>query len=127
VVPQLQTLQRPVVERGLGGVHWGAAYPVAEHVRRITDARDRILVAGSNPEIYWLADRRAPTRFFDIYPVFAHPPYAAERAADLRRGPPRAVVAMAGAPVEPELEALLGERYRLSLETPEARVWALSS
>jgi hypothetical protein len=124
VRPQVDALGEPVARRGVGGIDWGAAYPAAEAVDRLTRPDETLFVAGSDPELYWLADRRAPTRFFDVYPILAHPPYAQERSRALREHPPAAVAALPAAPIEPDVQRLVGgSAYRLAFEQRGTRVW----
>jgi hypothetical protein len=92
IQPQLQALRVPANLRVASGINYGSAYPAAEYVRAHTRPDDTIYVNGSHGEVYWLAKRRAPTRFFDNFPIYVHPAYAAERLRDLRRHPPRALV-----------------------------------
>jgi hypothetical protein len=118
IQPQLQQLRLPPSLRVASGVNYGAAYPAAEYVRAHTRPDDTIYVSGSHGEVYWLAERHAPTRFFDNFPVAGHPPYAQERFRDLRRRPPRALVIMPLAPPDDMATYLLRtRRYSLSLTT----------
>jgi hypothetical protein len=74
---------------------YGAAVlPVAAFVRAHTMPSDRIMVLGARAEVYWVAQRRAPTRFFDVFGVVGDSRYPAERQRDLARRPPAAIVVM---------------------------------
>ena len=72
--------------------------------------RDGLYVSNARGEIYWLADRRAPTQFFDNFPVQAHPQYAPEQIRDLLRHPPAAVVIPPGDVGDPGSDALFKTR-----------------
>jgi len=124
LLPQLSSLSIPATQRWGPGTSWSAAYVVASFVRTHTPGGSTLLAAGSDPEVNWLADRLAPTRFFDIFPINARPAYASERSDDLRQHPPDTVIAMSGAPVDLQLKALLdGGRYRLAAVINGSRVW----
>jgi hypothetical protein len=92
IQPQLVALKTPSYQRTTLGFQWGIAYPLAQYVDRHTRPGDGLYVSNARGEIYWLADRRAPTRFFDNFPVQAHPQYAPEQIRGLLRHPPAAVV-----------------------------------
>jgi hypothetical protein len=67
-----------------------------EQVRRSTEPTDYILVAGSEPEICFYAQRRNATRFDIVYPLDLPSPqalgYQRQAIAQLRRHPPAAIV-----------------------------------
>src|SRR5204863_300680 len=67
VQPQLRQLRLPPTQRVVSGVNYGPSYPAAEYVRAHTKPDDTLYVSGNHGEVYWLADRRAPTRFFDNF------------------------------------------------------------
>ena len=73
------------------------AHPVARFIRSNTSSHDRIFVAGSDSEVYWLAGRKAPTRFFHVYPLRWDKSYAPERKRALLAHPPKAIVWIYGA------------------------------
>jgi hypothetical protein len=106
---------------------FAAAYPVAEVIRRETPPGSQIFVAGSEAEIYWLSGRRAPTRWFVNYGLFATPEYASERERDLRRNPPAAIALLAPETlndVGDDVERLIRDLgYRIVWQTPQATVW----
>ena len=86
-----------------------------------TDAGDPIYVASSSSEIYLLAGRRAPTRFFG--PIFVKRHTEEFRASVLRRVP---TVIVGGGPrrdhraeVEAALAPILATRYEQVAEFPE--------
>jgi hypothetical protein len=115
--PQLDALRTPSYLRSSLGFQWGIAYPLAQYVDRHTRPDEGLYVVGSRGEIYWLADRRAPTRFFDDFPVQAHPQYGPEQIRDLLRHPPAAVVMAPGDSGDPAGEALLKTgRYALRFQ-----------
>jgi hypothetical protein len=70
------------------------AYPdygdIADLVRSNTAPDDPVL--SGYPELYWLAERRAPTRFFDETETAARDSYESDRSRDLLRDPPAALV-----------------------------------
>ncbi|MEA2309249.1 MAG: hypothetical protein QOI65_1535 [Thermoleophilaceae bacterium] len=91
VHPQIDLLGREPVDRVPQGRE---VYAVGNFVRRHTTPSQRIIVAGGRAEVYWVARRRAPTRFFDAFGRNGDPHYPVERRRDLRRRPPAAVVIM---------------------------------
>lgn len=101
--------------------------PVASFIREHTDPRESVFVAGSTPIVYWLADRRAPTRIFDDRPQWGlQPEYRAERARDLAARPPAAIAFL---PRKGEVlptyarPVLRRFRFRLAYRLDGARVW----
>lgn len=92
VHPQLRLLRDEPAARNPYGA---SVYPVAAFLRAHTRARDRIIVEGGRAEVYWVAQRRAPTRFFDAFGPTSDTSYPAERRRDLMHRPPAAVVVMA--------------------------------
>ncbi|MEA2475432.1 MAG: hypothetical protein QOE06_3347 [Thermoleophilaceae bacterium] len=91
VNPQLELLARDPNARD---AYAASVYPVASFIRAHTIPTDPIMVAGGRAEVYWVAERRAPTRFFDVFAIRDHGAYAAERRRDLSRHPPAALVFM---------------------------------
>jgi hypothetical protein len=89
--PQLDLLRKDPSARDPYGA---AVYPVARFLRSHTRPADRIIVEGGRAEVYWVAERRAPTRFFDVFGLNGDDAYPAERRRDLARHPPAAVVVM---------------------------------
>ena len=69
---------------------------VAARTAEITVPRDRVYVAGSEPQILFYAERFSPTRFVTAYPLMIPTPlaagYQAEAMRDLQRDPPAAIV-----------------------------------
>jgi hypothetical protein len=91
VHPQIDLLRMDARARNPLGA---AVYPVAAFVRMQTTPSQRIIVAGGRAEVYWVARRRAPTRYFDAFSRDSDPSYPVKRRRDLRHRPPAAVVIM---------------------------------
>jgi hypothetical protein len=128
IAPQWEALKVPAWERFGPNSPFAQQYPVADFIVRNTARDDRIQVAQGHAEIYWVADRRAPTPFFDVTVVREHEPYAAERERQLLAHPPRAIVLMPGDTLEGDLRLLLRrEHYRVAYDYRGARVWLLGS
>ncbi|MEA2275172.1 MAG: hypothetical protein QOC78_132 [Solirubrobacteraceae bacterium] len=132
VVPQWQQLQRaPSARLASDDLSLSLAYPVAGFIRATTPRDARIFVAGSDAEVYWLAGRRAPTRFFHAYPLRWDPRYRVERARALAAHPPAAVVVLPGARQREraffaDVQGLLRrDRYVLRFTRDGGRVWLL--
>jgi hypothetical protein len=124
VGPQWRALQLPATERLGVASPYALAEPVADFVRENTSPEDRIFVAGSNAQVYWHADRRAPTRFFDSFPIVQEPKYKRERDRALRSDPPAAIVIMPNTPPDNVLRKLiLDGNYQLAFEERGARVF----
>jgi hypothetical protein len=122
--PQWRALQLKPSERFGVGNNYALAEPVADFLRQNTDPGERIFVGGHAAQVYWLADRRAPTRFFDSFPVVQEEGYRRERNRALRENPPRAIVIMANTEPDDELRGLIRElRYQLAFEESGARVF----
>jgi hypothetical protein len=122
--PQWRALQVEPSERFGVGNNYALAEPVADFIRANTEPQERIFVGGHAAQVYWLADRRAPTRFFDNFPVNQEAGYRQERNRVLREDPPRAIVIMADTPPDPALRRLLTDlRYQLAFEELGARVF----
>ena len=110
VHPQWEALQVPAHDRFGSNHQYALAYPVADFIRTHTSPGDPILVAGAEAQVYFLANRRAPTRFFDIFPVMDHPKYADERTSELLDDPPRAIALFPTEALDPTIRAL-GKQY----------------
>lgn len=109
VSPQLKALRELPWERG--GSNDGLAYAASAYLKRHSAPEDRIFVSGCEPAVLWLADRLAPSRLFDIFPLLHHKPYASERAQTLLEHPPRYVCALATTPEQdPQFDLLMGQR-----------------
>jgi hypothetical protein len=122
--PERAALLRPAARRGVSAYPWHYAATLAAYVDSHTQPKERIYVNGSQPEIYWLADRLSPTRFFDIYPIRAHPAYERERIDTLYRHPPAAIVLMHRDPLDPVLAGLIRKLdYRLAYSATVGRIW----
>jgi 4-amino-4-deoxy-L-arabinose transferase-like glycosyltransferase len=78
--------------------HFIDARQVAEFIRDNTAADDRIAVLGSEPEIYFYADRRAATGYVYAYALMEPQPYAAhmqdEMIREVETAHPKYVVAV---------------------------------
>ena len=126
VVPQRDRFEVPASKRW-GIDNYALAYPVADFLKRETRPDDRILVVGTDPEVYWLAERRAITPMFDIFGMRSSKKGPERRFADFRRSPPAAIVAMPDAEAaDPDLDDFLnkmGEEYPPGFELRGARVW----
>jgi hypothetical protein len=122
--PQWRAQQLSPSERFGAGNTYALAEPVADFIRENTAPEDRIFVGGHNAQVYWLADRRAPTRFFDYFPVLYESAYRRERDRDLRSDPPKAIVIMPDTPPDNALRNLLvTRRYQLAFERGGAQVF----
>jgi hypothetical protein len=123
--PQWKALAVPAPERSAPGNQYGHVYPVSTWLRRNTPAEARILVAGAQAEVYWLADRLASTPYFDLFAVGFRPAAAAARSRDLHRHPPDYVAAVFGESPDPELQSIMDKlHYRLVYTDPiGGRAW----
>jgi hypothetical protein len=126
--PEQRALKVPAAARGPNGVPWADAYPLARYLDSHTRSDETVFVSDSQPEILWLADRRAPSRIFDEYSLTASRGYRGERLAALRRHPPAAFVALARDRLDPEIAALVARLgYREVLDSPAGRIWMRGS
>jgi hypothetical protein len=106
-----------------------ANYPIAEFISSHTAKDDKVMVAGAEPQVYWLSNRAAPTRFFDLYPLLwaqgrTAARYSAERRAALLSDPPAAVAVPPGQPLDADLTTLIDRHgYRLAYDLNGGRVW----
>lgn len=118
-VPQLQQLEIPADQRGNTYTK-----PVVDFLESSTEPGSTLQVAGYDPQVYWLADRRSPTRFFDSFGLSGRDDYVAERRRDLFADPPDAVAALPEMlPLDADLEELVAtEGYRLAYDEG-AQVW----
>ena len=126
IEPQLKLLRKDPAARNPYGA---AVYPVAGFVRAHTKPDDPIIVAGGRAEVYWYTERRAPTRFFDVFGSTGRPEYLAERRRDIARHPPAAVVVMqnVSTAAEPELDRLVRSgAYRRAYFRAGSAVWLRS-
>jgi hypothetical protein len=123
VEPQLRELALPAEARGNA-----TAVALAGYVERATVPGSRIVVAEWEPQIYWLSDRRASSRFFDSFGLAGRDEYVAERRRDLAERPPAAVVAPPDRLVDPDLQRLLDTGgYVLVHEQDGGRIWLRDS
>jgi hypothetical protein len=69
---------------------------VGSHLAQITNPNDFVFVAGSEPQIYYYAQRKSATRFVITYPLNIPTPYREqyqrEIIAELEKNPPQAIV-----------------------------------
>jgi hypothetical protein len=122
--PQWKALAIPPDRRTVADETTGNVYPAAEFLRAHTRPSDRIMVSGGQAQVYWLAGRRASSRYFDIYATHYRPGAALVRARDLRAHPPRAVAALNGDGLDPVLAGVVARGgYRLVFELPGTHVW----
>ncbi|HEX8208286.1 MAG TPA: hypothetical protein VF587_19640 [Solirubrobacteraceae bacterium] len=125
--PEREALDYPAELRwGSQYESFSLAYPVAEFLRDHTEPDDPILVVGTDPEVYWLADRRANTPYFDVFPLLRKRTLIGRRSNDVTYDPPAAIVAMPDAEeADPYFPALLdlGIEYPPAFELRGARVW----
>jgi Dolichyl-phosphate-mannose-protein mannosyltransferase len=72
------------------------AIPLAAYIRDHTEPGDRIAVVGSEPEIYFYADRRSVTSYVYVYSMVEPQPYAPRMQADfihdVEAGSPKYIV-----------------------------------
>src|SRR5207245_3072055 len=68
-----------------GGNPFPESVAVGRYLKERTRADDRIVVIGSEPEVYFYARRRAGTRYIYMYPLFENQPYAASMQDELIR------------------------------------------
>ena len=61
------------------------AEEIGKYLRDRTDANDRIAVLGSEPEIYFYADRKSATGYIYTYPLVEPQPYAASMQDEMIR------------------------------------------
>ncbi|MFZ1019908.1 MAG: glycosyltransferase family 39 protein [Minisyncoccia bacterium] len=75
---------------------FGEAQIVANQMAQITKPNDLVFVAGSEPQIYYYAERQSATRFDITYPINLPTPYQEkyqrEAVADLQNNMPKAIV-----------------------------------
>lgn len=116
--PQLRQLGIPAEDRGNSLVS-----DAADFLEATTDPGDTVAVAGYDPQVLWLADRRAPSRFFDPFGLSQRDEYVAERREDLFARPPAAVVALPLVPLDPDLEDLLDTGAYVRIPDLEFDVW----
>jgi hypothetical protein len=95
VAPQWNAFHKPVAERQ---ARFHKAYEIADFVNAHTPRDSTIFVQGSEAEVYWIADRKAPTKYFADYVLWTHRlQLVRERRAELRANPPAAI-----ATIDPE-------------------------
>jgi hypothetical protein len=85
------------LSRSLYGVNpFIEAVAIGKYIRERTDPNDRIAVLGSEPEIYFYADRKAATGYIYTYALMEPQPFAksmqAEMIQEIERAHPRYLV-----------------------------------
>lgn len=82
----------------------------AAYIRTVTDETDRIFVWGTEPAIYWLANRQPATKYTTAYHILDH---KAQNAVfeELMVVKPEVVVVVAGEKNFSQLSGLLVEKY----------------
>jgi hypothetical protein len=133
VEPQLRALRIPADQRwGRADRSLSLAYPVSRFLDAHTRPENKIFVAGSDSEVYWLSGRDASTRFFHAYPLRWNAHFHVERRANLLDSPPAAIVVMPGAAERERqfwtdvADVLRRRPYRRAYENDGARVWLLA-
>jgi hypothetical protein len=128
--PQFRALDVPADRRweaAGAGANWRLAEPVADFIARRTKASDTIFMVGADPEVYWLARRRSPTRYFDYYLPLRDAQAAAERMRALEHHPPAAIGALPDGDASADLPVIQpfidGHGYRLAFDAEGAKVW----
>ncbi len=116
---------------------------VASHIRSHTTADEHVYVWGHGEDIYHLAGRFAPTRYYKYWAFLSPPPvgeggltanprarmYLEEFLSDMRAHPPRFVVvdprlSEASPDLVPEFAALLDSSYRPSRVFESVRIYS---
>jgi 4-amino-4-deoxy-L-arabinose transferase-like glycosyltransferase len=72
-----------IVRKIYGNNPFEEAKEIARYLRENSDPNDRVAVLGSEPQIYFYADRRAATSFLYTYPLMEPQPYALPMQKDL--------------------------------------------
>jgi 4-amino-4-deoxy-L-arabinose transferase-like glycosyltransferase len=127
--PQVRQLEVPADQRWQldAPIDWSLSYPVAQFIADHTRPRDRVLMTGSNPEVYWLAHRGAASRYFDWFIPLHDRGAARERLNDLESNPPAAIGVMDNPDAQEDLDSLRSfmdrHRYVVAYTVGNARVW----
>jgi hypothetical protein len=95
IIPQAKALDQPSQKRW-PYPSYAAAYDIARFISHHTRPHDLIFMPGGDGQVYWLAQRRAPTRFFQDYALDASAGYRGERQRQLLARPPTAIGALPG-------------------------------
>ena len=95
--PRLMESSSESITRQLYGTNpFIEAQHVAEHIREHTLPSDRVVVLGSEPQIYFLSGRRSATGYIYAYPLMEQQPFAPEMQremiAEIERAKPKYVV-----------------------------------
>jgi 4-amino-4-deoxy-L-arabinose transferase-like glycosyltransferase len=84
--PYLFSLDGPAIARDIYGANPFVEAPeIARYVRDHTSEEDTIAVIGSEPEIYFLADRRSATGYIYTYPLMEPQRYASSMQDEMMR------------------------------------------
>jgi hypothetical protein len=128
--PQFRLLDVPADHRwdAMGaGSNWRLAKPVSQFIASHTSPVDRIFMVGADPEVYWLARRRAPTRYFDYYLPVRNAGAAAERMRALEHNPPAAIGYLQSGDADADLPVvqpfITAHGYQLAYDSEGAKVW----
>lgn len=86
-------------------------YQTVEYIRKSTMDRDYVLMWGDEPSINFLSNRRAPTRFFEQYPLYTpgyqNPKMIEEFSHDIQFNKPSLIIdTSAGNTIVPPLDAV---------------------
>lgn len=97
ILPQYSKSSAEMIEWFYGTMNpFNEAGIVAEKVKALSTPDDVVFVAGSEPEIYFYAKRKSPTRFVIMYPLMLQSPfvlkYQQETIRDLQEHPPEVIV-----------------------------------
>lgn len=76
---------RELIRRTYGANPFVEAMDIARRIREWSDPGDRIAVLGSEPEIYFYADRKGATGYIYTYPLMEAQPFAARMQAEMIR------------------------------------------
>ncbi len=110
-----------LLQYGAEGHAFAEAAEAARRAVALLGEREGLYVAGSEPQVYWLAGRRAPTRYIYEYALTLEAGARAEVVDALRTRPPPVVVLAANA--SPWTRALLDEQaYTLADATGHYRI-----
>ena len=102
-----QLLRADPVERTATGY---LTEPLAKFVRRSTRPDDPVYVASGRAEVYWRAERRSPTRYFDIHGLLTRNSLR-ERNRALSLHPPVAIVEVYPSDVDAALIRLINRHH----------------
>jgi len=79
-----------------GDSPFNEAPAIGDYLREHTAASDRVVIFGSEPEIFFYADRKSATGYIYMYPLMEHQPFAArmqkEMISEVERANPKYIV-----------------------------------